>query len=480
MKQDRFNKITSAWIIAILLLFVASVVLGLLLRFNQGTDIRLGSGTFYATLTTHGVTMIGIWAAAGLVSVNHLLQRYMKLSSWPAVFALILTVAGVVMLWASTLVGNFHAAWTFLYPLPFYRAWETWATPLFLYSLVVFGVAWLVWSLYMLGQVFRHYSLPEAFAWPHLRRAEPARPTPPFILITTVSLVGIILSLITAVVLLILLLAEFHGPAGMKSDPLLMKNLTYFFGHTLANEALYLGLAVVYELMPEASGRPKFTTTWYVALGWNFTLVFVLTAFFHHMYMDFVQPAGFQVVGQLASYFASLPAAAVTAFSVAALVYRKKVQWSLTNLLFFVGIAGWLIGGVGAVIDSTISNNIILHNTLWVPAHFHTYNAMGNVLLSVGFFWWVAHAMGGTPAGAGRHPTALALIMAGGLGFVLMFYFGGAHSVPRRYAQYPAELAIGAKLASVAAWFALAYLAGMLAIFSVIIRKCCRVFWPVS
>lgn len=478
METRSLQKVTAVWIITILVLFVASVILGIIMRFNQGSDLHLQPNTFYETLTTHGVTMIGIWAAAGLVAVNYLLSRYVKTSAGLSIFALVLTVIGVVMLWLSTYLGHFHAAWTFLYPLPLFKAWENWATPLFLYSLAVFGVAWLVWSVGMLVQILKKYSLKEAFAWQHFGSKDPEKSTPPFILISTVSLIGIILCLLTAVVLLVLFFAEIYSSGTFKNDALLMKNLTFFFGHTIANEALYLGLAAVYELMPEVSDRPKFKTTWYVALGWNCTMIFVLTAFFHHMYMDFVQPEGFQVVGQLASYFASLPAAAVTAFSVATLVYRNRIKWSLTNMLFFIGIIGWLIGGVGAVIDSTISNNIILHNTLWVPAHFHTYNAMGNVLLCLAFFWWAAHQFSGTQDTLKSHRLTIALLLVGGFGFVLMFYLGGAASVPRRFAVYPKELTVAATLASAAAWFATIYLVGMLMIFNTIIRRCTKAFSP--
>lgn len=476
MENGSLKKVTAAWTITLLTLFIASIILGILMRFSQGAQLPMQAGTFYATLTTHGVTMIGIWAAAGLVAVQYLLGRYVKTRPGLSIFALVLTAAGVVMLWTSTFVGEFHAAWTFLYPLPLYKAWENWATPLFLCSLAVFGVAWLVWSAGMLAEILRSWSLKEIFAWQHLSAKEPKKETPPFILISAVSLIGIILCLITAVVLLVLYFAEIWSGGAFKNDALLMKNLTFFFGHTLANEALYLGLAVVYELLPEVSGRPKFKTTWYVALGWNCTLVFVLTAFFHHLYMDFVQPEGLQVVGQLASYFASLPAAAVTAFSVATLVWRNRIRWSLTNLLFFLGITGWLIGGVGAVIDSTISNNVILHNTLWVPAHFHTYNAMGNVLLCLGFFWWVAHEFKGVGETFRAQRLTLALLLIGGTGFLLMFYLGGAASVPRRYAVYPPEMPMGTTLAHAAAWFATVYLAGMLLAVTTIFRGCAKAF----
>ncbi|MBS1485975.1 MAG: cbb3-type cytochrome c oxidase subunit I [Bacteroidetes bacterium] len=473
------KKITSAWIITILALFVLAIAFGITMRFNQGANINLDPAKFYSLLTTHGVTMIGIWAVAGMVAVNYLLARYVPVSTSLNVFAFILTVVGVVMLWVTTFIGHFHAAWTFLYPLPFYVAWEKWATPVFLLGLGVLGIGWFVWAVGMMLQILKKYSLRHTFAWQHLTtKHDVAVETPPFILITTVSLIGIIVCLLAAVVLLVLFFAEYFSSGSFVNDPLLMKNLTYFFGHTLANESLYLGLATLYELMPEVSGRPKFKTTWYVALGWNCTMVFVLTAFFHHLYMDFVQPVGFQMIGQLASYFASLPAAAVTAFSVMVLVFKNPIKWSLTNILFFLGVVGWLIGGVGALIDSTVSNNIFLHNTLWVPAHFHTYNAMGNVLFSLAFFNWAANEFVGNQNETKSYSLKIVLLLIGGFGFVLMFYFAGAYSVPRRYSVYPQEFTSAALLASAGAWFACIYLVVILWMFFDIVKKCFKVFSP--
>ncbi|MCC7050416.1 MAG: cbb3-type cytochrome c oxidase subunit I [Bacteroidia bacterium] len=476
MITTALKKITSTWIITILLLFILAIAFGITMRFNQGNSINISPISFYSLMTAHGVTMIGIWTVAGMVAVNYLLARYVETSVKLNVFAFVLTVIGVVMLWAAVFIGNFHAAWTFLYPLPFHIAWEKWATPMFLLGLGVLGAAWLAWSVGMILQILKKYSLRQTFAWQHLSKTTPEVETPPFILIATVSLIGIIIALITAVILLVLFFTEYFSGGAYTNDPLLMKNLTYFFGHTIANEALYLGLATLYEIMPEVSGRPKFKTTWYVALGWNCTMVFVLTAFFHHLYMDFVQPTGFQMIGQFASYFASLPAAGVTAFSVAVLIYKNQIKWSLTNILFFIGVIGWLIGGVGALIDATISNNIILHNTLWVPAHFHTYNAMGNVLFSLAFFYWVADEFTNTQNENKSGGLRIPFLLIGGFGFVLMFYLGGAYSIPRRFSVYPQEFTPIAWFATAGAWFACIYLAVILAVFIDIVKKCTKVF----
>lgn len=479
MEAIKSRKITSLWIITILILFIVSIVLGILMRLNQAGTIEELPVTFYVNMTVHGLTMIGIWFVAGMAAIDYLMNRYVKTSYTANVIAFVTTVLGVLMLWTSTFIGKFHAAWTFLYPLPLKIMWAEWATPLFLIALTVLAVGWLIWSLSLMTQILKKYSISQAFAWQHFTK-NPKTETPPFILISMITLVGIITCLIAAAVLMVLFFAEYLSDGAFINDALLMKNLTFFFGHTIANEMLYLGLAVIYELFPEVSGRPKWKTTWYVALAWNCTLVFILAAFFHHLYMDFVQPEGFQIIGQLASYLASLPAAGITVFSILTAVYRTKINWSLPNLLFFIGTAGWVIGGLAAVIDATISNNIILHNTLWVPAHFHTYNAMGNVLFSIGFFYWFISQFTEKITSKKFTNLTLTILLIGGIGFLLAFYIAGADSIPRRYSSYPEELAAGKPLALLGAIFATIYLIAILLFFITISKRCLKILFSPS
>ncbi|MBV6474174.1 MAG: cytochrome c oxidase subunit 1 [Saprospiraceae bacterium] len=465
------KKITALWIITVLVLFLVAVTFGIVMRLNQGNSIQLSPVGFYSTMTAHGLTMIGIWVVAGLAALHYLLQRYVSISPKLGYFAFGMTVVGVLLLFLVIFAGKFHTGWTFLYPLPFYAVGEKWASPGFLVAIGLLGIGWTVWVAGMLLAIFKKYPLPVAFAWQHLRKS-PAVETPPLVLISTISLVGVLLSLATAVVVLVFYFIEYFSGRAVTNDALLMKNLTFFFGHTLFNEVLYLGLASLYELFPEVSGRPRFRTTWYVALAWNCTLCFILTAFFHHMYMDFAQPLVFQAIGQYASYFASLPAASITAFSVLALVVRSPIKWSLTNALFFTGVMGWLIGGIGAVIDATIANNFILHNTLWVAAHFHTYNVLGNVLFSLAFFHWAANEFSGKQTNERSDDLKIFLLLIGGLGFVLMFYLGGAYSVPRRFNVYPELFSDAGWMALVGAFFATIYLAALVLFSYSIIKKC--------
>ena len=165
-------------------------------------------------------------------------------------------------------------------------------------------------------------------------------------------------------------------------------------------------------------------------------------AYLHHLYMDFAQPQWLQVAGQLASYLISVPAAVVTIFSTLALVAGSKMRWQLPSVLLYLGVMGWAIGGVAAVIDSTVMVNSRFHNTLWVPAHFHTYYVMGVVLMILGTVFHVAADLSKVPESR-RYWRIVKTVGVGGYGFLLMFYVAGVAGIPRRYAVYPEEVARG-------------------------------------
>ena len=217
-------------------------------------------------------------------------------------------------------------------------------------------------------------------------------------------------------------------------DPLLLKNMTFFFIHTLVNITLYLSVGWVHALLPEFTGRAWKTSKVQVC-AWNATFFLILFAYFHHLYMDFVQPLPMQYAGQIASYLSAIPATAIVMFGVVVQLYHSKIKWGVIPLMFLLGMAGWAIGGFAALVDSTIAVNKILHNTLWVPAHFHTYTLMGIVLFILGFLFYLF------PAKNNQREDKVAnagfwIFVTGSYGFLLMFYLGGLSSIPRSYARY--------------------------------------------
>ena len=463
-----WSRWTAIWMVVVLALFLVLSLLGLVMRLTQGEVLgQVTPEWFYALLTLHGVGMVGAWYVGAMAGVSHQLRRYVEPSMAVSRGVFVATLVGVLLLIAATLVGRFGTGWYFLHPLPFYSSgvWSGWATAAFFGALAVLGVAWTVWTVDLLRAIARRYSLGGALAWHYLRgKSEPE--TPAFILVVTATLISALAAFAAAVLVLVLFLSEWLHP-DLVQDSLLMKNLIFFFGHGLVNITMYLGVALVYDLLPRYSSR-SLSTNRLTAAAWNIAMFLVLLVYFHHLYMDFAQPSLMQYIGQIGSYVISIPAAVISIFSTLYLVYRASVRWTLTSLFLFFGVMGWAIGGVQAVIDSTISANFRYHNTLWVPSHFHTYYLLGVVMMVLAFAYHLGRDSGD---GGRRTRWTTGLFLIGGYGLVMIFAVGGALSVPRRYSNYPEELAHGASLSQLSIVFiALLLIASILFIHETVTR----------
>lgn len=457
-KMNLANKNTLNWIGITFFLFPVLLLLGMFMRAIQANTLSSAQGWFYPMMTLHGVGMAGLWWVAALACASRVLSRYTQPSERVSRVAFYGTALGVLLLLACVFIGKFAAGWYFLYPLPFKGGWPTWATLTFLLSITILGATWLLWTLDLLRSIAQKYSISQALGWHYIRgKTEPD--VPPAVMITTVSLIAAIACLLSGVVVLLLFFYEILS--GTHNDALLMKNLTFLFGHLLVNLSLYLAVAVVYDVFPHYTGRP-WRANKIVAISWNSVLAIVLLAYFHHLYMDFVQPTYLQYIGQVASYMSSIPAAVVTVFGAVALVYRAPVKWSLGFTLLFLGLMGWGIGGVGAVIDSTIAVNSKFHNTLWVPAHFHSYMIEGLVLMVLGYYYHYCQEKAQISENLTFQKTIVGLMLVGGYGFLLMFYLSGAKSVPRRFAIYPPGLEHGAFHSGIALVFISFFLLGLI------------------
>jgi cytochrome c oxidase subunit I len=423
---------TLVWLITLLAVFVVMVLLGITLRLAQGAAVDVQPPTFYAIMTMHGLGMAGSLFSLGLVIVWYVTAQRCRPSMAVAWIAYVLFLVGAVGLLTATLVGGFGAGWYSLYPLPFVgTVWPNWATGTTIVSLMLLGVGWLILQLDLLRAMAARYGAGRLLAWDYLGGREPSEPLPSAVLVATMCTIAGTLGTISGAATLVMYLFKWLAPT-TQFDPLLLKNTMFMFGHTIVNVTMYCGICAVYELMPTYTKRP-WKVNRLVALSWNATLLFVLTAYFHHLYMDFAQAEALQFVGQIASYASAIPATAVTVFGLGSQLYRSGVRWTFAPLAMATGIVGWVIGGIAAVVDSTIAVNRIFHNTLWVPGHFHTYFLVGFVLVALGFAHHLVQSRAERTAGIG-----LAAMLAGGYGFLLMFYLGGMSSVPRRYASYAA------------------------------------------
>jgi len=444
-KSDRTaRRIMWLYIGSGLLLIGAMIVVGLGMRMAQGGMHQFDAGLFYRLMTLHGAAMMVGMALCGMGLLWYLFTLEAPLNATTAIIACALILIGAVLVAISVLVGGFAAAWTFLYPLPFVGTfWPSWATGAFLSGIACVVLGWTLWCLQMLGGALTRYGgLRGAFAWDLVwspsKFAESGRtPPPPQAFAVLVAAIDGLLAGSAGMLVGVALFVRWLDPT-LKLDPLWVKNLTYIFGHTLANLTIYMPLAGVYVALPRYTHHRHWHTSAVLAVAWWSTLAFVALAYFHHLYMDFAQPRVLQYIGQAASYLAAFPPAVVTIFGGALLAYRSGFRWTLGSMFLYVGMIGWTVGGIGALLDATVAFNIYFHNTLWVVAHFHTYLLEGALLFVLGWVFHYLEERSGTVSSPAIRTLVGLGIFGGGAWLLFGWYLAGAQGVPRRYALQPA------------------------------------------
>jgi cytochrome c oxidase subunit 1 len=171
--------------------------------------------------------------------------------------------------------------------------------------------------------------------------------------------------------------------------------------------------------------------------------------------MDFAMPRWAMVIGQIASHGEGLPVFVVIAYGALTNIYRSGLRWRMPSMLVVLAMFGWAAGIVPAVIDGTISVNRVMHNTLWVPGHFHFYLLLGVLPMLLAFMY---HLIGERPDRTRNQGDKLGFVayLLGGLTFVFMFLAGGHASEPRRYAVHLAEWRPYDQVASIGAGLVIA------------------------
>jgi cytochrome c oxidase subunit 1 len=346
-------------------------------------------------------------------------------------------MTGILATVIATLAGGFAAAWTFLPPLAFFPAgqWSVWSESVFFTGNLLIGVGFFVYCFDILQQTASsHGGLIRALGWQFLRGRDEQAPPAQVIAAVVIAIDGL-LAMAAGMAITLGLLGHTYD-AGVAVDPLVAKNLVYFFGHTIANLLIYLVAGSVYVILPRYAGRPYEVTKAFV-VGWLVALVLIVTVYSHHLYMDFVQPRWAQITSEISSYASALPVAVITIYSMTMLVWGSRYRWTLSSTLLYLGLAGWAIGGTGAVIDSIIPFNFRFHNTVWVVAHIHTYLMLTVVVWILAFLTHLLERDSGeTSRPMVRVPTVVLLIV-GGFGLTGTWFVEGALGIPRRYAVQP-------------------------------------------
>lgn len=418
------------------LVLLLMMLLGLTMRLVQAQWITVPPNFFYVVMTMHGAGMVGITGLAGAAVMWHFVRRYVPVSTGVFVTNLVFFLVGAAFILGAGFIGGFAGGWTFLFPLPAHsgQLWSANAAASYMIGLLVIGTGFLLLHLDIARGILTVYGgLASALGVEQAFGLTPEKygPPPAVTASTMVSIVNI-LGIVVGAGVLVVSLVNLYVPS-FTFNALLAKNLIYFFGHVFINATIYMAVIGVYEILPVFTHRAwKTNRAFYFA--WVLSTLMVLTVYPHHLLMDFAMPTWALVAGQIISWMSGLPVLLVTAFGTLTNVYRSGIKWNATAGLAFLGVAGWAIGVIPAIADGTIEINTVMHNTQWVPGHFHTYLLLGMVAMFLSFVTYI-----GSTGSSVLASVAFWIYVVGGSVFVIAFLSGGAVSVPRRYAVHLPE-----------------------------------------
>ena len=461
------------YLITSILLFVVIMSAGLAMRLTQATWLKVPPNLFYELLSLHGAGMLGTMSLAATAAMWFFLRKYVRLRMWAFMANYVLFMLGVVSILLSIFVGHYGALWTFLYPLTVQGMglWSPNASALFMLGYLFIGVGQLLFYLDAASGIIAKYGNLARAMWMQWLFGGTVDPDHPKAVVAGSGvLIANSIGILTGSVALVMSLVNAFYPE-VKLDPLVIKNLIYWFGHMYANATIYMAVIAVYELLPRYTHKPygigrPFLWSWTVAT------VAVIIVFPHHLLMDFAQPRWVSVIGQVASWAGGFPVFLVTVFGALANLHRSQIRWTMPSRLLVLAMFGWAAGIIPAILDGTIRVNLVMHNTQWVPGHFHFYMLLGAMSIVLGLMFHVIGSNRDAPPNSGVDRMVFPVYFVGGLVFVFGFLAAGHASVPRRMAQHMVEAwtstdrigAVGGSLVVLAMlYFAVRLILGLLA-----------------
>jgi len=192
------------------------------------------------------------------------------------------------------------------------------------------------------------------------------------------------------------------------TDPELARTYFWFTGHPLVYFWLLPAYVSWYGMLPKQVGGKLFSDSLARLAFWMFLIVSVPVGF-HHQFVDPGVPQTWKWIHALLTYSVFFPSM-ITAFTViASLEYgaRKRggeglIGWIRALPWMDPSVAAQLLaailfmfGGIGGLTNASYSLNIVIHNTAWVPGHFHLTVATAVTLSFMGISYWLVPHLSG-------------------------------------------------------------------------------------
>ena len=411
-------------------------------------------------MTAHGLGAFVGWAGFAVMGFSYWVLAQVgfplrRASHFLAELTYWLMVGGVLGIVITTLVFRFGASWVFLYPLPFHGSgvWGDATAGFFSFSVLLVGLSIVVWCLSILNIVVGpalHAVSPGlanrlgvamgfGFLWPR-RFATNPQPVPYPVIPLTVIAIDMIIATLPLAALLVEMIVQSISP-GVHVDPLLAKNVLWFFGHPVVYLLLFPAVSIYYLLVPRYAGRPLVAGN-IITVGWTIAVIANVIVWAHHIYLDYPSgsPQAALNTAMQPITFSLTIVSALSLYSLFFTIYRSDWVWTGASTAIFLGLVSWLLSGLSGVVNATIAFDSVVHNTLWIVGHFHHM-----ALLNIGFVVFAAtYAFVPELTGKALYSDALAkwhiwLTFWLALANSTIWYIEGLEGGPRRFAVLPSH-----------------------------------------
>jgi cytochrome c oxidase subunit I len=387
---------------------------------------------YYQGLTLHGVinavVLTSFFAVAfGHATISFFLKR--EPHKWVSWLSFWLMTGGTLMAAWAMLAGKASVLYTFYPPLR--------AHPFF----------YLGAALLLVGSWIPLFSW--ATIYVQWKKENPETKTPLAVLGTLVNFtIWFVCTLAVAYEVLVLLLPWAMGWKATVNVTL-ARTLFWFFGHALVYFWLLPAYIMYYTMLPKLAGGKLFSDLAGRISLFLFLLLSVPVGV-HHQFSDPSIPRGIKMFQGLLTFGVAVPSF-ITAFTLAAsLEYAGRKRGSRGLLGFFGklpyldssrylfayligGLFLFIFGGLTGIVNASGVLNAVVHNTAWLPGHFHM-TVAGPVFLSIiGMSLFLYSGISGKPVFLPRINVIIPYLwVIGILIFSTGLSWGGLIGEPRR------------------------------------------------
>jgi cytochrome c oxidase subunit 1 len=416
-------------------------IFGLLQALNRTGALPLISDTdYYTVLTLHGVLMaitfttffltgLFLWAMTRSLDRGPVDTRVTKL--WYGMMVVGTIMAAIAML--GGLIDEIPASADVLF---------TFYAPLQAHPIFYAGLALFIVGTWVAG--FDYFRM-----WWDWKGDNPGEriPLQAFMVLTTM-LMWYVGTIGVAVEVLVFLLPWSLGIVD-GVNPLLTRTLFWYFGHMVVYFWLLPAYLLWYTVLPKLAGGRLFSDPLARVVFVLFLLLSTPVGV-HHQYLDPGIAEGFKFIAMTNTMFLLLPSL-LTAFTVVASIehgarqrggegyfgWLRALPWR--NPAFTgMALAGVMFaaGGFSGMINAGMNINYLIHNTIWIPGHFHLTVGTAVALTFMAGTYWLLPQLTGRKLYS--QSIALGQVVLWFVGMTLMsnaMHRAGLAGVPRRTAD---------------------------------------------